>query len=268
MNAQTDPCVVLWQAMNEAEKVGNRTDDKLIVEFLRRAGYCIAPLAATPAPEPQPLTNQQHTEFVLNELRSALNAMLTFFGMDEDESSKEVFDKARQAYDYAQIVMRPLEPWERQSLEDFRVCVGRWHAKAVAKGYDGVESLCDTAPVAATPAPAPASVAEPVGHFIEDFGGEKGRWQQCKEAAQYTVPLFREPVQAHAVAHAALAATPAPAPAPAPAQAQQAEPLRASRVLDICDQLTMQAYQVRAVEAVCADAWGVKLAGQEKEASK
>jgi hypothetical protein len=42
-----DPCLVLWQAMNEAEKVGNRTDDKLIVEFLRRAGYCIA---ATPAP--------------------------------------------------------------------------------------------------------------------------------------------------------------------------------------------------------------------------
>ena len=50
MNAQIDPCVVLWQAMNEAEKVGNRTDDKLIVEFLRRAGYCIAPIAATPAP--------------------------------------------------------------------------------------------------------------------------------------------------------------------------------------------------------------------------
>ena len=42
-----DPCLVLWQAMNEAEKVGNRTDDKLIVEFLRRAGYGIA--AATPA---------------------------------------------------------------------------------------------------------------------------------------------------------------------------------------------------------------------------
>lgn len=44
---------------------------------------------------------------------------------------------------------------------------------------------------------------EPVGHFIEDFGGEKGRWQQCKEAAHYTAPLFREPAQA-----------PAPAPEP------------------------------------------------------
>lgn len=43
-----DPCLVLWQAMNEAEKVGNRTDDKLIVEFLHRAGYCIA---TAPAPE-------------------------------------------------------------------------------------------------------------------------------------------------------------------------------------------------------------------------
>jgi hypothetical protein len=85
------------------------------------------------------------TEFVLNELRSALSAMTTFFGMDEDENSKAVFDKARQAYNYAEIVMRPLEPWERQSLEDFRACVGRWHEKACAKGYDGVEAMCDLA---------------------------------------------------------------------------------------------------------------------------
>lgn len=85
------------------------------------------------------------TEFVLNELRSALSAMTTFFGMDEDEASKPTFDKARQALNYAEIVMRPLEPWERQSLEDFRACVHRWHEKAVAKGYDGVEAMCDTA---------------------------------------------------------------------------------------------------------------------------
>lgn len=55
MTSQIEPCVVLWQAMNEAEKVGNRTDDKLIVEFLRRAGYCIATAPApeaTPAPAP------------------------------------------------------------------------------------------------------------------------------------------------------------------------------------------------------------------------
>lgn len=43
-----DPCLVLWKAMNQAGKVGNRTDDKLIVKFLREAGYCIAP---APAPE-------------------------------------------------------------------------------------------------------------------------------------------------------------------------------------------------------------------------
>lgn len=45
--AVTDPALVLWQAMNEAQKVGNRSDDKLIVEFLRRSGYGIAALAAT-----------------------------------------------------------------------------------------------------------------------------------------------------------------------------------------------------------------------------
>ena len=85
------------------------------------------------------------TEFVLNKLRSALSAMTTFFGMDEDEASKPTLDKARQALYYAEIVMRPLEPWERQSLEDFRACVRRWHEKAVAKGYHGVESMCNTA---------------------------------------------------------------------------------------------------------------------------
>jgi hypothetical protein len=40
-----DPCLALWQAMNEAEKYGQRTDDKLIVKFLREAGYVIAPAA-------------------------------------------------------------------------------------------------------------------------------------------------------------------------------------------------------------------------------
>lgn len=40
---------------------------------------------------------------------------------------------------------------------------------------------------------------QPVGHFIENFGGEQGRWQQCKEAANYTVPLFRKTAQATAV---------------------------------------------------------------------
>lgn len=37
-----DPCLTLWKAMNEAEKYGQRSDDKLIVKFLREAGYVIA----------------------------------------------------------------------------------------------------------------------------------------------------------------------------------------------------------------------------------
>jgi hypothetical protein len=49
--AHVDPCVVLWQAMNEAQKYGQRTDDKLIVKFLREAGYVIAP-AAPAVPNP------------------------------------------------------------------------------------------------------------------------------------------------------------------------------------------------------------------------
>lgn len=50
--APADPCLALWQAMNEAEKYGQRTDDKLIVKFLREAGYVIAPAAPAPAVEP------------------------------------------------------------------------------------------------------------------------------------------------------------------------------------------------------------------------
>jgi len=53
-----DPCLVLWQAMNEAQKFGNRSDDKLIVEFLRRAGYVLA-AAPAPAPEATPAQAQQ-----------------------------------------------------------------------------------------------------------------------------------------------------------------------------------------------------------------
>jgi hypothetical protein len=48
-----EPCLALWQAMNEAQKYGQRTDDKLIVKFLREAGYVIAPAA------PAPLTDEQ-----------------------------------------------------------------------------------------------------------------------------------------------------------------------------------------------------------------
>jgi hypothetical protein len=57
--APADSAVLLWQAMNEAEKVGNRTDDKLIVEFLRRAGYVIAAAPVNPSPTPAPLTDEQ-----------------------------------------------------------------------------------------------------------------------------------------------------------------------------------------------------------------
>lgn len=85
------------------------------------------------------------TEFVVTELVSALNAMLTFFGMDEDESGKATFDKARQAMEYTRLATRPLAAWERQSLQDWRRVVRGWHEKAVANGYDGVESMCDEA---------------------------------------------------------------------------------------------------------------------------
>lgn len=49
--AAHDPCLVLWQAMNEAEKVGLRTDDKLIVQQLRRSGYFIAARPQVLSPE-------------------------------------------------------------------------------------------------------------------------------------------------------------------------------------------------------------------------
>jgi hypothetical protein len=53
--AQQDTCLILWKAMNAAQKYGQRTDDKLIVEFLREAGYVIAPAASAPVP----LTDEQ-----------------------------------------------------------------------------------------------------------------------------------------------------------------------------------------------------------------
>jgi hypothetical protein len=52
-----DTCLILWKAMNEAEKYGQRTDDKLIVKFLREAGYVIA--TAAPAPAQDALTEAQ-----------------------------------------------------------------------------------------------------------------------------------------------------------------------------------------------------------------
>lgn len=61
-NKLADPCLVLWQAMNEAEKVGNRTDDKLIVKFLREAGYGIAPIAAHDAE--QALPRKERPDFI------------------------------------------------------------------------------------------------------------------------------------------------------------------------------------------------------------
>lgn len=39
---------------------------------------------------------------------------------------------------------------------------------------------------------------EPAGHFIRDFGGEPGRWQQCKGPAHYTEPLYTRPQAAEA----------------------------------------------------------------------
>jgi hypothetical protein len=102
---------------------------------------------------------QALTDDVCRQLMSALNGMLTFFGMDEDENSKPTFEAARQAYEYARIVLRPLEPHERESLAMLRETVHRWHEAAVALGFDGVASLID---LASTPAQQPA---EPDGLF-------------------------------------------------------------------------------------------------------
>jgi hypothetical protein len=41
--------------------------------------------------------NTDNKDATIQALRAALNAMLTYFGMDEDEWSKPVFDQARAA---------------------------------------------------------------------------------------------------------------------------------------------------------------------------
>ena len=164
--------------------------------------YVAAPAAPS---EPVAVPQGPNTEFVLNELRSALNAMLTFFGMDEDDSNKEVFDKARQAYDYAQIVMRPLEPWERQSLEDFRACVSRWHAQAVAKGFDGVEAMCETALPYGTrdlrlvAAPAAPALWEPTDAELDALMPDPAHTYECGPAGRrfaWTTDLVRQAMRA------------------------------------------------------------------------
>ena len=153
-----------------------------------------------PQPKGAAVPQGPRTEFVLNKLRSALSAMTTFFGMDEDEASKPTLDKARQALDYAEIVMRPLEPWERQSLEDFRACVRRWHEKAVAKGYDGVESMCDTAlpygtrdlrlvSASTAPAESPAAPSDPQPKGTQECGHPESLALKSAETGE---PLYCE----------------------------------------------------------------------------
>lgn len=68
----------------------------IVLDLLDEMEPEVTALAAAPA-APSVQTGPR-TEFVLNELRSALLAMTTFFGMDEDEASKPTFDKARQAH--------------------------------------------------------------------------------------------------------------------------------------------------------------------------
>lgn len=50
--------------------------------------------------------------------------------------------------------------------------------------------------------PAPAAQPEPTlaGHFIKDFGGRPGRWHQCNDAAEYTVPLYTAALSVQPVA--------------------------------------------------------------------
>lgn len=40
--SRDDQRLLLWQAMQQASKIGNPTDDKLVVEALHNAGFCIA----------------------------------------------------------------------------------------------------------------------------------------------------------------------------------------------------------------------------------
>lgn len=94
---------------------------------------------------PVPPAPAQEAQVVLCSLESALNAMLTFFGMDEDDASKPTFDKARGALALAEVKTRELVPWERASLDEFRRVIHGWHEKACAKGYDGVAAMCDLA---------------------------------------------------------------------------------------------------------------------------
>jgi hypothetical protein len=90
----------------------------------------------------------ERTEFVIDTLLSALNGMMTFFGMDEDEVSKPTFDDARHADEYARIATRPLEPHEREALAHLRSTLHGWHARAVALGADGVDNVLHAAEVA------------------------------------------------------------------------------------------------------------------------
>lgn len=128
------------------------------------------PAAPVVAPELPVIPQGAKAEEVIALLSSALNAMLTFFGMDEDADNKEVFDKARQAHWLAGHVTRPLEVWERHSLYDFRDCVHRWHEKAVAKGFDGIEAMCD---LAAAPVVAGESFQTRVGPWLLACFGEE-----------------------------------------------------------------------------------------------
>lgn len=120
-------------------KDGNRMANSL----LREAGEA---LAATAAPS-EPVA-QERTARVVESLLSALNGMLTFFGMDEDESSRPTFSAARQAYDHARIVLRDLEPHERQALKFIRQSLHEWAARAVSLGADGVSDVLHAAEVA------------------------------------------------------------------------------------------------------------------------
>lgn len=260
-DAQIDPCVVLWQAMNAAGKVGNRTDDKLIVKFLLEAGYCIAAIAA-PAPEAEPCI---YPACQTNGCREACEAPA-----QAQQSDRDAF---MAGYEAAQA--------------DAKVCdlppLG-WRCTRTA-GHEG--------PCAAVEAPedadlvakgmerlreAPAQAQQSMTHELQQQCSDWGVYWRASDA--HGVDLSME--QAEELLRRALGVEVAIAKAKPEAQ----QPLKESQ-LDTVTQNHWSAIRTdamaahrafanpmashrsfgRAVERACAEAWGVKLAGQGKEAS-
>lgn len=108
--SRDDQRLLLWQAMQRASKVGNATDDKLIVEELNRAGLCIAKdtnVEKTPwweiADMPPPPTSEQaraDLEAENRRLREALEAILDEQNDNEGYAKPATYDAAYAALEF------------------------------------------------------------------------------------------------------------------------------------------------------------------------